>query len=147
MRLGEIGPGPLLPPAGTTGQLIVRRVRGIALEVVAFVLVTVLWPLLFIGALLTDLFLKLRNGKPMVGIRLVPFLWWFLFTELWCYLVLLGIWLVTGGPFGKGSMLRRRGVYWLRPRWGACHLGGIKVADGDEVRGRGRRGKPARAAT
>src|SRR5204862_5864949 len=32
MRLGEIGPGPLLPPAGTTGQLIVRRVRGIALE-------------------------------------------------------------------------------------------------------------------
>ena len=29
----------------------------------------------------------------MVGIRLVPILWWFLFTEIWCYAVLLGLWL------------------------------------------------------
>jgi len=138
MRLGEIGPGPLLPPAGTGGERFVRRVRGIALEVVAFVLATALFPVLLIAALLTDLFLKLRTGKPMVAIRLVPFLWWFLFTEIWCYLFLGGLWLITGGPFNDGSMLRRRGVYWLRPRWAACHLGGIKALMGMkfEVEGR-----------
>jgi 1-acyl-sn-glycerol-3-phosphate acyltransferase len=126
MRLGEIGAGPLLPPAGSRGKLILRRVRGVGIEIVAFILFTALFPLLLLIALGTDLFLRATRGKPMVGVRLVPVLWWFLFTEMWSYAVLLGIWLGTGGPFGRGSMRRRRGVYWLRPKWAAAHIGGIK---------------------
>jgi 1-acyl-sn-glycerol-3-phosphate acyltransferase len=126
MRLGEIGPGPLFPAAGSPGERTFRRVRGVVLELLAFVLVTVLFPLLMVGALVADLVHKLRAGKPFVAIRLVPFLWWFTFTETWSFVVLGWIWISTGGPFGKGSMRRRRGVYWLRPRWAGAHLGGIK---------------------
>ncbi len=130
MRLGEIGAGPLLPAAGTASQRLIRRTRGVALEFVAFVLVTALFPVLLIAGLLVDLFLKLRTGKPMVAVRLVPFLWFFLFTEVWCYTFLLVLWLITGGPFRSGSMLRRRGVYWLRPHWAGSHLGAIRFVMG-----------------
>ena len=130
MRVGEIGAGPLLPPAGSSGKRLVRRTRGVALELLAFVLATVLFPLLFVGALIADVFLKLTKGKPMVGFRLVPFLWFFLFTETWCYGFELVLWLVTGGPFRRDSMLRRRGIYWLRPHWAASHLGAIRFVMG-----------------
>ena len=46
-------------------------------------------------------------------------------TEMWSMVVLAAIWIGTGGPWGKGSMRRRRGVYWLRPRWAGAHIGGI----------------------
>ena len=59
-----------------------RRVRGIGGEIVAFVLVTVLLPVLLLGAAVVDLVLWLRRRKPWVGVRLVAFLWWFLFGEM-----------------------------------------------------------------
>ncbi len=130
MRTGEIGPGPLWDAPGPQGKRILRRVRGIGLEVIGFIVVTILLPPLFVVALVVDLFLKVRDGKPMVGVRLVPFLWWFLFTEMWGYVVLFGIWAGTGGPFNKGSMQRRRGIYWLRPRWVRSHLGAFKLLFG-----------------
>ncbi len=125
MRLGQIGAGPLFPPAGTPGARAVRRIRGIVAEVLAFVLFTALFPLLFVAALVADVIHKLRSGKPFVAVRLVPFFWWFLLTEMWSMIVLAAIWIGTGGPWGKGSMRRRRGVYWLRPRWAGAHIGGI----------------------
>ena len=138
MRVGEIGAGPLLPAAGKTSKLLIRRTRGVFLELLAFVLATVLFPVLFVVALIADVFLKLTRDKPMVGFRLVPFLWFFLFTEVWCYAFELVLWLITGGPFRKDSMLRRRGIYWLRPRWAASHLGAIRFVMGMkwEIEGR-----------
>lgn len=130
MKIGEIGPGPLFGDEGSLGKRIIRRVRGIGLELVAFVAVTVLLPVLIPGAALADLYFKLRHGKPAVALRLTLFAWWFLFTEVWALVVLLAIWLASGGPFGHGSMLRRRGIYWLRPRWARSHLGAIKVLFG-----------------
>lgn len=130
MRLGEIGTGPLFADEGTRGKRIVRRVRGIGLEIVAFVAVTALLPILVPGAALADLWFKLRHHKPAVALRLTLFAWWFLLTEMWALVVLLAIWLASGGPFGKGSMLRRRGIYWLRPRWARSHLGAIKTLFG-----------------
>lgn len=138
MRLGEIGRGPLWPAPGPRGKRITRRVRGVVIEAVAFVLVTVLFPLLFLVALAVDLFLLVTRRKPMVGIRLVPFLWWFLFTEVWSMLVLLSVWVGTGGPFRSDSIRRRRGVYWLRPRWARAHLGGIRVLFGLKLEIEGR---------
>lgn len=122
VALGEIGEGPLVPAPGSFTSRLVRRARGIAIELLGFVLLTALFPLLLLGALVVDLFLKLRSGKPMVGIRLLAFVWSFLLTELIALTLLTGIWLRSGGPFGIGSMSRRRGIYWLRPRWARSHL-------------------------
>jgi 1-acyl-sn-glycerol-3-phosphate acyltransferase len=130
MRLGEIGAGPLFDAPGPQRKRVLRRVSGVILELVGLVLVTALLPLLLLGALAVDVYLKVTRGKPMVGVRLVAFLWWFLLTELWTMSFLLGIWLLTGGPFGKGSMRRRRGIYWLRPRWLGAALGGLRVLFG-----------------
>ena len=41
-----------------------------------------------------------------------------------------GIYLVTGGPLGRGSLRRRRLVYDLRIHWARSHLGGVRVLFG-----------------
>ena len=130
MSLGEIAEGPLADAPGPRGKRIVRRIRGIALELVGFVLITALFPVLLIVALGIDLYRRAFQGRPMVAIRLLPFLWWFLLTELWALGVLGTLWLRSGGPLGRGSAVRRRGVYWLRPRWARSHLGAFKLLFG-----------------
>jgi 1-acyl-sn-glycerol-3-phosphate acyltransferase len=121
---------PLFRDDGPLGARIVRRARGITLEVIAFVLVTALLPLLLVGAALVDLVLWLKRRKPWVGVRLAAFLWWFLFGEMRALATILVIWIVTGGPFGIGSHRRRLLLYRLRARWAASHLGGIRVLFG-----------------
>lgn len=130
MRLGEIGAGPLFDAPGPQGKRVFRRVRGVSLELIGFIVMTLLLPALLVGALVVDLYLKVARGKPIVGTRLVLFLWWFLLNELWVLAFLFGLWLSTGGPFGKGSMRRRRGIYWLRPRWLAASLGAMRILFG-----------------
>ncbi|MGI8728343.1 MAG: 1-acyl-sn-glycerol-3-phosphate acyltransferase, partial [Solirubrobacterales bacterium] len=99
---------------------------GMPLEIVGAVLVTLLLPVLLTGAALVDLYLWLRERKPWVGVRLVMTLWSFLVIEVWAMEVLLSVWIASGGPFGKGSMRRRRGIYWLRPRWARLHFGSLQ---------------------
>ncbi len=130
MRVGMPTEGPLFPDDGPVGPRLWRRVRGISLEIVAFVLVTVLLPVLLLGAALVDLLLWIRQRKPWVGVRLVAFLWWFLFGEIRALAALLGIWVFTGGPFGTGSLRRTRGIYVLRVHWSRSHLGGIRALFG-----------------
>ena len=67
-----------------------RRTRGIALEVVLFIAVTVLSPLLLLAAVLTDLVLWLRRRKPWMAVRLLAMAWWFLFGEMRILPALLG---------------------------------------------------------
>ena len=143
MKLGEIGAGPLFEAPGPRGKRIVRRVRGIAAELVGFVIVTALLPLLLAGALVVDIYMKLRTGKPMTSIRLAFFLWWFLLNEIWTLLALLGVWLFTGGPFGRGSMRRRRGIYWLRPALAAAQFSAFKLLFGLKYEIEGARGRGA----
>jgi 1-acyl-sn-glycerol-3-phosphate acyltransferase len=126
MRVLPVSPGPLFPDDGPRAARIVRRVRGITLEVVLFVVVTVLLPVLLVGAALVDLVLWLRTRKHWMGVRLVAMLWWFLLGELIALFRLLGIWIFTGGPFGTGSLRRHRGIYVLRVWWIRHHLGGVK---------------------
>jgi 1-acyl-sn-glycerol-3-phosphate acyltransferase len=56
--------------------------------------------------------------------------WWFLFGELRGIAGLAGIWVLTGGPAGAGSLKRRRLVYDLRIHWARSHLGGVRVLFG-----------------
>ena len=130
MKISRVTTSPLFPDDGPRGARIIRRVRGIALEGLAFVLVTVLLPALLAVAALVDLALWLRDRKPWVGVRLVCFGWWFLFGEIRALFTILGIWIVTGGPYGLGSLRRRILLYRLRVRWARSHLGGIRVLFG-----------------
>jgi len=129
-KISNVGESPLFRDDGPAGARIIRRVRGITLEVIAFILVTVLLPVLLVGAAVVDLVLWLRRRKPWVGVRLTAFLWWFLFGEMRALLTILGIWIITGAWFGIGSRSRRVLLYRLRVHWCTSHLSGIRVLFG-----------------
>jgi hypothetical protein len=130
MRLGErsreydCGLGPLIPDDSARSARVWRRVRGIAVEVVVLVLVTVLSPLLLLGGASVDATLWLRRRKPWMAVRLLAMLWWFLVGELYGLLGLLSIWFASGG---RDSARRRDRVFRLKRRWLASHLAGIRA--------------------
>lgn len=130
MRVGQVTAGPLFPADGTAAQRLVRRTRGVAIELVAFVLVTLLFPLLLLAASGVDLVRRLRDGRPWIAVRLLAMAWWFLFGELRILTGMLLIWLATGGPGGGESLRRRRGIYRLRIRWMRTNIGAIRVLFG-----------------
>jgi len=117
------GVGPLLPDTGPRGPRYARRARGIAIEATAFVVVTLLLPLLLLAAAAVDLTLALLKRKPWVGVRLVAMLWWFLFGEL---RGIVGLTLIDLASLGRDTRTRRFRVYRLRQLWCGGHLGGVR---------------------
>ena len=131
MRVRQVTAGPLFPDEGPLGARLQRRVKGIAVEVVAFAVLSLLFPLVLTAAAVVDGVLwVVQRRKPWVAVRLTAYAWWFLFGELRGILGLLLIWLVTGGPLGRGSLRRRRLVYDLRIHWAHSHLEGVRVLFG-----------------
>lgn len=130
MRVQTPGPGPLFPDQGPLGGRIKRRLIGGTAEIVGFVLLTVLSPLLMLLALLIDIALWVRSRRPFVTIRMVPAIWWFLFGEMKAYLKLIFIYLFTGGPWGRGSIRRRRWIFALRIAWARNHMIAIRILFG-----------------
>jgi 1-acyl-sn-glycerol-3-phosphate acyltransferase len=130
MRVRHVSRGPLFPDDGPAAPRLQRRIKGIAIEVGAFVALTLLSPLVLVVAALVDLVLWVVRRKPWMAVRLAAMAWWFLFGELQGILALAAIYLVTGGPLGRGSLARRRLVYDLRIHWARSHLGGIRVLFG-----------------
>src|SRR4051794_8316670 len=65
-----------------------------------------------------------------MAIRLAAMAWWFLFGEMQGLAGVAAIYLITGGPLGRGSLARRRLVYDLRIHWCRSHLAGIRVLFG-----------------
>ena len=132
MRVGTPGPGPLFPDQGPLWSRMQRRVLGIALEVILFVLLTVLSPVVMLGAFLIDLTYWLMRRQPWVAVRLAPTIWWFLFGEMKALLKLIPIYVFTGGPVGTkaGSIRRRRWIYILRIAWARNHLGAVRILFG-----------------
>jgi 1-acyl-sn-glycerol-3-phosphate acyltransferase len=119
--------GPLIPDDSRRASRAWRRVRGIAVEVIALALVTLLSPLLLIGGVAVDAALWLRRRKPWMALRLLAMLWWFLVGELYGLLGLLGIWVLSAGRDGPR---RRDRVYRLKRRWLGSHLAGIRALFG-----------------
>jgi 1-acyl-sn-glycerol-3-phosphate acyltransferase len=101
-----------------------RRLRGITVEVVVFVVVTLLSPVLLLGAVVVDTALWLRRRKPWMAVRLLAMLWWFLAGELYGLLGLFAIWLASGS---RDSTRRRDRVFRLKRRWLGSHLAGIRA--------------------
>jgi 1-acyl-sn-glycerol-3-phosphate acyltransferase len=83
-------------------------------------------------AVLVDLVLWIATRKSWMAVRLAAMAWWFLFGEMRGVAGLAAIYLVTGGPLGRGSLTRRRLVYDLRIHWCRSHLGGVRVLFGLE---------------
>lgn len=127
MRVRHVSAAPLFPDDGPRGARLVRRLRGLAIELLAFVALTVLLPVAFVAAFLVDLVLWLRTRKPFMTVRLVAMAWWFLLNELHAMVSLIFIALVNGG---RDTLRRRRMIYNLRIRWARMHLAGIKTLFG-----------------
>src|SRR3989454_10933480 len=89
--------GPLIPDGSPRASRVWRRVRGITVEVIALVLVTLLSPVLLIGGLAVDVALWSRRRKPWMAVRLLSMLWWFLVGEVYGLLGLFGILAGSGG--------------------------------------------------
>jgi 1-acyl-sn-glycerol-3-phosphate acyltransferase len=119
--------GPLIPDDSPRASRAWRRVRGITVEVIGLVLLTLLAPVLLIGAMAVDLALWARRRKPWMAVRLLAMLWWFLVGELYGLLGLLAIWVISGG---RDSPRRRDRVYHLKRRWLGSHLAGIRALFG-----------------
>ena len=115
--------GPLIADDSTAVERWVRRTRGITVLLVMFLLVTVLSPLLLLGALVTDAALWVTKRKPWMALRLIAMLWWFLLGEIYGLIGLLVIWVASGG---RDSRTRRQRVFRLKRRWLGSHLGAIK---------------------
>lgn len=115
--------GPLLPDPGPLGARWQRRAKGVAIELVAFVAITLTLPLLLVLAAAADAVLKVvARKRHAMGVRLVLLGWWFLAGEL------RGIALLTAinvASLGRDTRTRRRRVYRLRQRWTGGHLAGI----------------------
>jgi 1-acyl-sn-glycerol-3-phosphate acyltransferase len=122
--MGELGP--LIPDESARLPRLRRRARGISLEVLLFVLITALSPLLLLGALVVDASLWLRRRKPWMATRLLAMGWWFLAGELYGLCGLLAIWISTSGDGAR----RRERVYRLKRNWLASHLAGIRTIFG-----------------
>lgn len=125
MRVLPVTQGPLFADDGPRGARILRRVRAIGLELVLFVVITVLSPVLVLAVAAVDFVLWIRTRKHWMGLRLLAMLWWFLGGELIALVWLAGIWLLSGGPFGAGSLRRHRWIYVLRMWWIRHHLRAI----------------------
>lgn len=104
--------GPLLPDPGPLGARWQRRAKGVAIELVAFVAITLTLPLLLVLAAAADAVLKVvARKRHAMGVRLVLLGWWFLAGEL------RGIALLTAinvASLGRDTRTRRRRVYRLR---------------------------------
>jgi 1-acyl-sn-glycerol-3-phosphate acyltransferase len=123
----------------------VRRVRGIALLLAAFLLVSVLLVPLLVVAGVIDVVRWRRLRKRFVAVRLLALLWWVTLGELLGLVGLLRIWLraTIAGPAEHPYPYRQR-LYRLRQRWLARHLAGLRVllglrleVDGLELAGPG----------
>ena len=130
VRVKRVTHGPLFPDEGPRAARLQRRAKGIAIEAGAFVVLTLAFPLVLLLASVVDLALWLIRRKPWMAMRLAGMAWWFLFGELRGVAGLALVYLVTGGPLGRGSLRRRRLVYDLRIHWARSHLEGVRVLFG-----------------
>lgn len=110
--------GPLLPDDGPRSDRRRRRVKAIAVELVAIAVLSLLLPFLLAAAALSDL----ARRNRFVGVRLVLVLWCFLAGELRGVAVLLA---ANARALGRDTNARRRAVYRARQQWTGGHLDAI----------------------
>lgn len=118
--MGELGP--LIPDDSPRLSRLRRRVRGISLELILLLAITLLSPLLLFLAVAVDGSLWLTRRKPWMATRLLAMGWWFLVGELYGLIGLFGI--ALSSP--RDGARRRERVYEVKRKWLASHLAGIR---------------------
>jgi 1-acyl-sn-glycerol-3-phosphate acyltransferase len=101
-----------------------RRVRIIAIEVVMFALVTVLFVPLAALAAVSDLVRWVRRRDRFITVRLLALAWWFLFVELRGLIALSRLWLASAG---RDPVPFRPRIHRLLHWWLCSHLKGIRA--------------------
>jgi 1-acyl-sn-glycerol-3-phosphate acyltransferase len=119
--------GPLIGDDSSLGERLLRRARGITLELLVLVVWTALLPLTLTLGALVDLTLWLRSRKPWMAVRLILMAWWFLVGEAYGLLGLLAIQVLA---LGRDSDRRRDRVYRLKRRWLGSHVAGLRALFG-----------------
>jgi 1-acyl-sn-glycerol-3-phosphate acyltransferase len=104
-----------------------RRARVIGIEVVMFVLVTVLFLPLALLAAAIDLVRWLRRRDRWVAVRLLAVVWWALSIELRGLLLLLRLWIAAAG---KDPVRFRAWIYRLLHWWICSHFKGVRAIFG-----------------
>jgi 1-acyl-sn-glycerol-3-phosphate acyltransferase len=112
----------------TRGQTIGRRVRTIPLVLVAFVLVTGLLPVLFVVALLVDLYRRVASGVSFVGLRLVAMLWCFLVADVLGLAFSGLLWVASG--FGRRRAWLTARTWGLQRVWSRWLFGAVRTLFG-----------------
>lgn len=120
------------------GRTIGRRLRTIPAVLVAFVLVTVLLPVLLAGALVVDLVRLVAGGPRFIAVRLVAMLWCYLVGDTVGLAAMFGSWVVCG--FGRDRARLEEQLWPVQSAWAAwmfwCvrRLFGMRLdVQGDEV--------------
>ncbi|MCK9250209.1 MAG: lysophospholipid acyltransferase family protein [Solirubrobacteraceae bacterium] len=116
--------GPLLLDDSPVGERWARRARGIGVEVLALVVVTVALPFLLAGGLVVDAVLAVVRRKPATAARLVLMLWWFLAIDL---LALSRVIVIRWSTLGRDTPGRRRRLNRARIWWTSHLLAGVRV--------------------
>jgi 1-acyl-sn-glycerol-3-phosphate acyltransferase len=119
--------GPLIKDDSSRSERLARRVRNISLELLLFIALTLLMPLLLPIAAFVDLVLWLPRRKPWMAVRLLAMAWWFLVGEIYGLLGLLDVWMRA---LGKDTARRRERLYALKRRWLGSHVRGLQVLFG-----------------
>lgn len=122
--------GPLLPDDGPLGARLQRRAKGIAIEWLGFLVVTLLLPVAVAIAAVVDLALLVARRKTPMAVRLVLFCWWFLLGEVRFMIALTA---VQAAALGRDTRRRRRRVYRLRQGLMAHHLAAARVLFGLDI--------------
>jgi 1-acyl-sn-glycerol-3-phosphate acyltransferase len=114
--------GPLIPPDDPPALRRWRILRGIAREGGAFVVLTLLAPLVVAAASAVDAVRFVVRRKPAMALRLTAIVWWFLLQEMRGLAGVSRAWLLS---LGRDTPARRRRVYALQVNWAADSLAAI----------------------
>jgi len=119
----------LLADDESRGARLRRRTGSIGLELTVFALVTGLFPVLALVALVIDAALWVRRRKPWMALRLLALVWWMLAIELYGLLRLLPL---VVSPARRDPERYRPWIYRLLHWWLSSHLAGLRVIFGLE---------------
>lgn len=110
------------------GEVIRRRLRTIPPVVLGLLVVTLLFPLLLIAALVVDLARRLTRGTPWMATRLLLFGWVYLAAETAGLVALFGLWLAAG--FGRREAWMADWTWRFQQVWAGWQFGAIRALFG-----------------
>ncbi len=104
---------------------VARRVKTIPAVLGAFVLLTVLLPVLVAAAVAVDVVRRVSARRPWIAARLVAFLWVYLSAQVWGLAWMLASWVASGFGLFRARLERR--TYRIQLAWARYLLAAVRV--------------------